>query len=179
MCWPSRKIGKEPRYAWPIFRCPSLLSLRSRREILDTTYIPRRPNAREHSSTRVARYAAARQKFHHRRRDIERFYGSTRRCTGISLAVVLFLFRSFVQRFLQPSYVGFAERRKRSRKLRGSKASCAPHQSLNRKRSRLVCRPIWRSSTFFLSYPPHRRIATRFSTWPRFPPRWKVAHHRS
>ena len=71
------------------------------------------------------------------------------------------------------------ERRKRSRKLRCSKASCAPHQSLNRKRSRLVCRPIWRSSTFFLSYPPHRRITTRFSTWPRFPPRWKVAHHCS
>lgn len=38
-----------------------------------------------------------------------------------------------------------------------SKASSAPHQSLNRKRSRVVCRPIWRTSIFLLgSYlPPH------------------------
>lgn len=37
-----------------------------------------------------------------------------------------------------------------------SKASSAPHQSLNRKRSRAVCRPIWRTSIFLLGYlPPH------------------------
>lgn len=46
--------------------------------------------------------------------------------------------------------------RETSKSCARSKASSAPHQSLNRKRSRAVCRPIWRTSIFLPGYLPPR-----------------------
>ena len=63
-------------------------------------------------------------------------------------------FRGFSK--IRAKFVRFTERETHQKVTGGSKASGAPHQSLNRKRSRLVCRPIWRTSTLLLgsSRPP-------------------------
>lgn len=50
----------------------------------------------------------------------------------------------------------FTRNRETSKSCARSKASSAPHQSLNRKRSRAVCRPIWRTSIFLPGYLPPR-----------------------
>ena len=156
--------------------------------VLDTTYISRR-DAREYptyqtslsarcGTTKISPSPLSRWRY----RTISRFDKALRRnLLSLSLSPSLFvsgpsLSSTYFSSFFRRTFRGETrEGRNTSKSYGGSKASCAPHQSLNRKRSRLVCRPIWRTSTFLLSpsplflHPLHRRITTRFSTWPRLP----------